>query len=59
MVFFQMVNTHVTMKKLVRVCPECLRKQIVAQREIKRKVSCNHCGADIPPPSPPGRIKNA
>lgn len=49
MVFFQMVNTYVTMKKLMRVCPKCHRKQIVAQRDIKRTVHCKHCGADIPP----------
>jgi len=54
MVFFQMVNTFVTMKKLVRVCPDCRRKQVVAQREIKRAVRCKHCGVTIPP----GRVKD-
>ncbi len=49
MVFFQMVNTYVTMKKLTRKCPECLRKQIVAQSELNRKVRCKHCGVEIPP----------
>lgn len=53
-VFFQMVNTFVTLRKLVRMCPRCRHKQIVPSSELKRAVRCKHCGVSIPP----GHVKD-